>query len=382
MTTGALIHSIYAMLTSYTLYATFNCTGFQLGSFAYNACYNFTTPPGGMIYVTDQSCSIPVPPPPPVPAPAPVTPPPDPTNCIYFWASNGCAGNLAYYYNITCGSFCNTLTGSLSTSTNCNTNFTGVFSDPSCLIFLTSAGGACTNIAPTSGYRSFNITYGTVCPPLQIITPTPFVPTPTPTPAGLFCLKTYSFPGCSLSLGNTTIGSCQQCSNGMYLPDCAGNNITRWSPGVCSGSIIASFQFGQCYNDGLGFSRVYYLDSCPPPPPPPPPSILNQTCASFALSNVLCQFPIIQEPYPQYCFNSSFVYFPSGFFDSSPYKSFWFNCQTGFSLLYVTQNCTGPSASFFFLNPLCQSFAVGPNYQMSTNNASCATCICKNRQIV
>jgi hypothetical protein len=246
-----------------------------------------------------------------------------------------------------------------------------------CTDFVNAGTGCIDIIPPLSGFSSLRVVFEQICPPQPILPPAPAPAIiPSPTPASSWCKIDYSFPGCSLSASNGTVGNCYTCDNGLYLPRCDLNNITRYSSGPCTGSVVTSFAFGQCYNDGLGASRIYHLGSCAVPAPAPAPPPVIAVCATFWKPSTVCApfSSTLTEPTPGYCFNASYPALGGSFFISSAYKSFKFNCSTGTVILYTTTGCTGSFASFFFATPACTSFLTGPNYAMSADNTTCGAC--------
>jgi len=375
------ISGIIGTVGAYTLYSEANCSiASFLGLFSYYTCYDFPFPTGTVIGVPTQ-CSVPAPPPPP-PAPVPAPPTaPNATNCVYLYTGSSCSGSPLTWQGAPCDNFCTEVAPEILVSLDCSGNFTGVYEVDSTFIGCTNfvnSGIGCVNIVPPlSGFSSLLVVFDSICPPEPTIPPAPAPAViPSPTPAGTWCRIEYSFPGCSLSADNGTVGNCYVCDNTIYMPRCDQGNITRYASGPCTGSTVASFPFGQCYDDGFGASRIYYLGNCVAPAPAPAPPTPAPVCATFWKPSLVCApfSSTITEPEPGYCFNASYPSLGASFFSSSAYKSFKFDCPGGKVILYTTTDCTGSTADFYFATDFCTSFLTGPVYAMSAGNTSCGAC--------
>ena len=255
------IQSLETGLSTYSLYSGTGCNISRLlGIFFYDDCYGLPLPEG--ILVSSANCTVPVPPPPP-PPPVPPPPPASPPNSTCVWIflnpSATCTGAPIQIVGAPCDDFCTSVFSGVSVSIDCSNNFTALYANslsfPGCTSFQLGRLGDGTCIQAT--FTGFNLAmytrYNTTCP-ASIPTPTP---TPTPPPPFPWCMRYYAFPGCSMVFVNQSNGTCGDCVAGTYTPTC-GVNITRWRSSPCNGAVQAQFAYNTCYNDGLGYSRIFY----------------------------------------------------------------------------------------------------------------------------
>lgn len=362
------INSLFSGVGTYILYLNASCVG-PITNYLYDTCYSLT---GSSWILSSANCSAPIPPiptPTPVPSPTPITPPP-PSVCLYLYSDLSCTFPSTWF-NITCLGFC---TASpvipVSAAHSCVTNTTILYQNTSCLSspWASSVNGACQFYTTLFGTRSMQ-SFDGVCPDLPVITPTP-----TPTPPGLFCARFWSSLNCGGNLVNSTNGICQQCAYGNFAPNCGTGNVTTYFSTGCTGTVLDVSPFGTCIPTGFGSSVIFYSGSCPAlPAPAPAPAPAPNSCARFWTPSLVCGGAQLQDPVQNYCWGPSSPGLAPGFFSSSPYGSFRFNCNTQLISFFSDGLCSIGSATSSFLVGNCFSFGSFV-LQFSTSNTSCNLC--------
>lgn len=360
-------NSINASAFTYQLFLNASCT-VAVFNYQYLTCYTV----GNVSWlVSTANCSVPIPFPPtptPVPTPTPITPPP-PTACLYLHSDLSCSV-VATWFNITCDGFCTASpTLPLSAAHSCVSNTTILYQNTSCASApYASTIGTCQFYPLLFGTQSM-VASNSTCPPLPAV-----VPTPTPTPAGIFCARSWGSVGCGGALINETIGICQQCVYGNFLPNCGAGNASRFFSFGCTGSLLGSGAFGTCIPNGLGGSVIFYNGACPAlPAPAPVPAPAPNTCGRFWSPSITCGGTQLQDPVQNYCWNSTSPGLVGNFFTSSVYNSFQFNCNTELVSFFTSASCTGVPVPSSFLIGNCFSFG-SYALPMSTSNTSCNLC--------
>lgn len=360
--------------TGFSFYLSQGCVS-TIATFPYQTCYEIFAP-SGSLFVNALPCSQPNQPAP-TPTPTittfPTTTNPQ-SNCAYFHSTTLCSTSAVYWYSIPCGPVCTQLTPTIFVSSDCTTNITGMYTDPSCSVFYTDATQAfCGTFTLNSGYRSWRVKHNEACPPLPSVQPTP-TPTPTPTPAGLWCRRRWSTPGCSTGFINQSTGTCQTCTASVYQTDCASNLVSRYNTAGCTGTLLSTFAFGVCFNFG-GLSEIFDLGPCNVPVPAPAPVVMTPQCATFWKTQTCLGLSTVTATSSQQCFNSSVPSLGPSFFAPSIVKSFILDCSTGLARLYGASTCTGSFTTLAFTSSSCVGWLLLNNLDLSTNNLTCSNCI-------